>query len=113
MNPRRIQRSRAKGWKLPENTVCVDRSTQWGNPFKVGEIMDSLEPQPLTAKEAVELFRQAVLNNGAFIKFRKEELWKLRGKNLACWCGPNEACHADVLLELANPVINAEDNDHF
>ena len=32
----------------------------------------------------------------------------LRGKNLACWCGPGEKCHADVLLELANtPVCEA------
>lgn len=27
----------------------------------------------------------------------------LRGKNLACWCKPGDPCHADVLLELANP----------
>ena len=26
----------------------------------------------------------------------------LRGKNLACWCKPGAACHADVLLRLAN-----------
>lgn len=26
----------------------------------------------------------------------------LRGKNLACWCKPSCACHADVLLDLAN-----------
>jgi len=29
-------------------------------------------------------------------------LWKLRGKNLACWCPLDRPCHADVLLELAN-----------
>jgi hypothetical protein len=27
---------------------------------------------------------------------------ELRGLNLACYCGPDEPCHADVLLELAN-----------
>lgn len=27
---------------------------------------------------------------------------KLRGKNLAGWCAPDQPCHADVLLELAN-----------
>lgn len=27
---------------------------------------------------------------------------QLRGKDLACWCKPDEACHADVLLEIAN-----------
>ncbi|WP_338610677.1 DUF4326 domain-containing protein [Pelagibacterium nitratireducens] len=26
----------------------------------------------------------------------------LRGRNLACWCDPEMACHCDVLLEFAN-----------
>ena len=26
----------------------------------------------------------------------------LRGKNLACWCSLDQACHVDVLLEVAN-----------
>lgn len=29
---------------------------------------------------------------------------ELAGKNLACFCKLGEPCHADVLLELANPV---------
>ena len=28
----------------------------------------------------------------------------LRGKNLACWCALDRPCHADVLLEIANPA---------
>lgn len=35
MIPQRIQLSRAKGWKMPPNTVKVDRTTKWGNPFPV------------------------------------------------------------------------------
>lgn len=31
-----------------------------------------------------------------------ERLHELRGKDLCCWCSPSKACHADVLLELAN-----------
>lgn len=31
--PVRIQRKRTKGWKMPENTVCVTRPGPWGNPF--------------------------------------------------------------------------------
>ena len=33
--PRRVQRSRAKGWRMPEGCVCVDRTTGFGNPFPV------------------------------------------------------------------------------
>ncbi|GAG87489.1 unnamed protein product, partial [marine sediment metagenome] len=29
---------------------------------------------------------------------------ELKGKDLVCWCAPLP-CHADVLLELANPSI--------
>jgi hypothetical protein len=32
----RIQLSRRKGWRMPPDTVKVDRSTRWGNPWKVG-----------------------------------------------------------------------------
>jgi hypothetical protein len=31
--PERIQLRRTKGWRMPSNTVKVDRTTKWGNPF--------------------------------------------------------------------------------
>src|SRR5690348_3995079 len=31
--PRRIQRKRTKGWRMPEGAVYVGRGTRWGNPF--------------------------------------------------------------------------------
>ena len=35
-----------------------------------------------------------------------DNLKTLRGKNLACWCKPGTACHADVLLRLANEKLS-------
>lgn len=32
MKPSRFQLKRTKGWRLPLNTVKVDRTTKWGNP---------------------------------------------------------------------------------
>ena len=32
--PRRIQRKRTKGWRMPEGAVYVGRPTAFGNPFK-------------------------------------------------------------------------------
>lgn len=29
----RVQLRRTKGWRMPPNTVKVDRTTKWGNPF--------------------------------------------------------------------------------
>lgn len=35
--------------------------------------------------------------------FKKVELSKLKGRNLACWCSADaKFCHADILLELCN-----------
>ena len=31
-----------------------------------------------------------------------DALLSLKGKNLACWCGLDEQCHADLLLKLVN-----------
>jgi hypothetical protein len=33
--PERIQLSRRKGWRKPENTVVVARPSKWGNPFRL------------------------------------------------------------------------------
>jgi hypothetical protein len=90
--PKRIQRRRTKGWKMPPNTVYVGRPTIWGNPFSGG-----------TKEEAVNSFR-VDLSQGPLERRQLRERAKreLRGKNLACWCKPGQPCHADVLLELAN-----------
>jgi len=40
-------------------------------------------------------------------RLQREPEWldPLRGRDLACWCRRlDELCHADVLLELANPA---------
>ncbi len=96
-SPKRIQRSRAKGWRMPEGAVYVGRPTKWGNPFTVGPKCGDK-----CRRDAVRDFRAMVLSyiNGATgIGYPLREL---RGKDLACWCPLDQPCHADVLLELAN-----------
>jgi len=97
MTPRRIQLSRRKGWKMPPNTVKVDRSTKWGNLYHVGMYKD------FTAADAVDSFRFRLTDN-LHVDARRinADIGELRGKNLACWCPLDQPCHADVLLELAN-----------
>jgi uncharacterized protein DUF4326 len=36
--PQRVQLRRTKGWRMPANTVRVDRTTRWGNPVVVGRV---------------------------------------------------------------------------
>lgn len=109
MKPSRFQLKRAKGWRMPSNTVKVDRTTKWGNPFRIGSKL-----LPLTGKNhgkeftvthaiAVKMHRTAALGKGkASREFRALVRRELRGKNLACWCALDKPCHADVLLEIAN-----------
>jgi hypothetical protein len=122
--PVRVQLSRAKGWRMPENTVSVARPGKWGNPFVVGKIAHvwhrpgtahGWPKEPLyidrfrcdAAWHAVELFRAAMSGDPEWYpadehRWTRPDLQPLRGKNLACWCPLDQPCHADVLLELAN-----------
>ena len=110
--PKRIQRRRAKGWRMSPGAICVDRSTPWGNPFVVGK--DG------TAAECVDLYRKllsgfvcldahaAPAAQDAARTHVVEHLGELRGKPLACWCGIGRPCHADVLLAIANAPLACE-----
>lgn len=99
--PTRVQLRRAKGWRMPDNTVKVDRTTRWGNPYPVTDQRSELLPYGRGAEESVAAFRRH-MNSDMGISLRELAPKLLRGKNLACWCKPDQPCHADVLLELAN-----------
>lgn len=91
---------------MPENTVKVDRSTRYGNPFATGRYVFATGPkvgQTMTAADAVQAFRNLMATSMRLEPVKTRALLdELRGKNLACWCKPGEPCHAAVLLEMAN-----------
>lgn len=109
--PHRVQLRRSKGWRMPPNTVKVDRSTRFGNPLLLTQY---------GRKRAIALFRAWIMGRGSRVLPPIERLAlaaarrdlldglpNLRGKNLACWCplpaaGRADQCHAAVLLDLAN-----------
>ena len=94
--PIRIQRKRTKGWRMPPDTVYLGRPTIWGNPFYV---------KGHAAKTA---FRSWIMGDPCTLELAGlrasmlPTMGSLRGKNLCCWCKLTDACHADVLLEIAN-----------
>lgn len=99
IRPKRIQLSRRKGWRKPDGAVVVARPTKWGNPFAV-------TPE-LPQRDAVLAFQLWLTTDAAAdMPERKAriltDLHTLKGKDLACWCGLDKPCHADVLLRLAN-----------
>ena len=116
--PKRMQRRREKGWRKPEGAVYVGRGSRWGNPLIV------CEEWP-TADEVVRLFRDLVEHGEAWwtsdpgTRWEKRNRWRLEGqerrwlnpdairrdlagRDLMCWCPEGQACHADVLLAVAN-----------
>lgn len=123
MTPQRVQLSRKKGWRLPENTVVVSRPSRWGNPFKVkpcddggwkvignGLVVWGDEGTPMTRREATETaVREFRVHRPRNSIIGREIEIHLAGKNLACWCplagedGEPWPCHADWLLQVANP----------
>ena len=122
----RLQLSRQKGFRLPDDAVSVARPSRFGNPFAFDELGFVYSPggnwwgcwtEEAARSFAVELF-DMLLSNGAggpagpinypmrgelqmLDNIRERilnDLDMLRGKRLACWCPVDRPCHADVLL---------------
>jgi hypothetical protein len=120
--PKRIQRKRTKGWRMPEGAVYVGRPTKWGNPYDWREYptlvrgfgADDGEPTRVSdasrKRFAVVDFKSVCVHEiGSFQYPSRDEIRReLAGKDLACWCPLDQPCHADVLLELANPTPSTD-----
>ena len=106
--PTRIQRKRTHGFRLPTNTICVNRGTKWCNPFKVADY---------GREKAIQMFRDCLLNasmcycyldmDEAKIQYNRF-IWIANNIHLireadyvACFCGLDEACHGDALIEIS------------
>lgn len=105
--PQRIQRRRTPGWRMPAGAVYVGRPTEWGNPWRVGDhavIEWPLHARTQTSREIVITPEIAVaLYRWAYTPDANQAIAELGGRDLACWCPLDQPCHADVLLNFANP----------
>lgn len=108
----RIQRRRTKGWRMPAGAIYVGRPSRFGNPFDwmafgreaAVDLFERWLDDDLSAPERAssgidlptpeiaERMRRRILDG----------LPSLRGRALACWCGPDGPCHADILIARAN-----------
>jgi hypothetical protein len=102
MTPKRIQRKRTKGWRMPEGAVYVGRPSKWGNPWRVF-------PQARTAWDRETPYGVWAVTDGvhvtlgSFVNRERARYWavqgfrrdlgelvddvdELRGHDLACWC---------------------------
>lgn len=77
--------------------VYIGRPSKWGNPFTHLKGNTLAEFRVETREQAVESYREYLLNNTSLMN----DLHELKGKVLGCWCSP-QSCHGDILVELAN-----------
>jgi hypothetical protein len=126
--PKRIQRKRTRGWRMPPNTIYVGRPSKFGNPIRWDEYRKYPSPfwpgsgEPLDAEDMRRIpdaerrrwaavdFEAALLHGiGALPGYPSiEEIRaELAGMDLACWCSLGSWCHADTLLRVANPEVES------
>lgn len=73
-----------------DGALYVGRPSQWGNPFQFG--------RDGTRADVVAKYRAMICTDP---RMQEQARRELRGRDLICFCAPL-ACHADVLLEVAN-----------
>ena len=112
-HPLRVQRKRTKGARLPEGAFCVTRPGPWGNPFKVDSCIEAgfARTREEAGRMCVECFADWLLkgdlsdwwNESSREKWQymRDNLWRLKGKRLACFCPLDRPCHADILATFA------------
>jgi hypothetical protein len=94
MTPFRFQRVRGKrGWKMPDGGKCCDKSR--------GGVITGFDWRILGRAEAARLYKAALLE-GRLLFTVEDVRRELRGRPLGCYCPLDQACHVDVLLEIAN-----------
>jgi len=120
--PTRVQRKRKKGSKLPANTLCCTRHSQFSNPlvgkdaakfFRLWLMCQTQHNQPYSCWSAAALVGYARIGWVYDVQLHKSvnpyqtaerylnNLEKLREyDHLGCWCGLDDDCHVDTYLEL-------------
>jgi len=76
--------------QIPPNSMRVDRSTKYGNPYRIGHDGDR--------RECIAKFKKYIPTRPDLVAIAKKEL---RGKDLLCWCVP-EDCHAWIWVDIVN-----------
>ncbi|MFF1298185.1 MULTISPECIES: DUF4326 domain-containing protein [unclassified Streptomyces] len=122
--PIRVKRERKPGWRAGA-ALIVDRSSRYGNPWRIIDDHILLHPDAITqpygspeeARAAASDHYRAWLRGAGPDTYKAgrktfsrprvlADLWRLKDRDLACTCplpedGQPDPCHARVLLELA------------
>ena len=79
--------------------VYIGRPSKWGNPFSCKK-NSSAKYKVETRQESIDKHRKWITEGEGM--YLLDDIHELKGKVLGCWCNPNQTCHGDILVELAN-----------
>lgn len=133
--PSRIQRKRTRGWRKPAWSVIVDRTSRYGNPFRI--INDLTVQAPANGpyegrhwmcrtnadarRQAADLYDDWLngtgpdtytVNNRLYDRRRiLADVPRLRGRDIVCTCplpepGQPDHCHGARILARANREVD-------
>jgi len=118
---KRTKRERGKkGWRKPKDTIIVDRTSKWGNPYRVskqpgysvrfkdlkdksdypGQMISRFHTSKADAAKVAISYYQKYID--ALIDVGKLNLDDLKGHDLMCTCKLDDPCHANYLLKISN-----------
>ncbi len=91
---------------VPADAVYIGRPSQFGNPYS--HMNGTIASYKVSTREiAVDCYTNhagiRVMQDSAF----REAVKALHGKDLVCWCAPQD-CHGRILLQIA-AVLNEQD----
>lgn len=92
----RIQRRRERGFRLPPNTLCVDRTSKYGNPYKM--TVDTAEERQFV----IRMFKSDLWWRKELVREFLSECEEKGIEHIACFCPLDVPCHGDVWLEVWN-----------
>ncbi len=110
---------KAKGWKLPEDGLIIDRSSKLGNPFKIGEPLPptfSFQGYRWTVSHFSDTPIGTMVDRKLSLQLFEKLLFRIKqidlpmyiaiGKKvqqydkLYCTCPKGEKCHGDTYIKL-------------
>lgn len=87
--PKRIKIQHHQGWRIGD-AKYVGKPSRWAVPKEFHG-----SKQEIICQYETWIMNMSEVDREAFLA-------PLRGRDLVCYCEPDQICHADVLLRLAN-----------
>lgn len=80
--------------------ILIDRTTQWGNPYKISKTQ--------TRETVLALYKNWLWGHIQSGTIPTQDIAALHGKTLGCWCAP-KPCHGNILAQAAEWANNTID----